>query len=63
MCVCVCVCVCVYTSMNKWILDFWRKVMVMKARSLETSESDLQMMQRHIPEQRKPHLFPVLLIK
>ena len=31
-------------------------------RSLETSESDLQLTQRHVPEQRKPHLFPVLLI-
>jgi len=35
----------------------------MKARSLETSESDLQLTQRHVPEQRKPHLFHVLLTK
>jgi hypothetical protein len=35
----------------------------MKARSLETSESDLQLTRRRVPERRTPHLFPVLLIK
>jgi hypothetical protein len=38
-------------------------VMVMKARSLEKSESDLQLTQRRVPEQRKLRLFSVFLIK
>jgi len=54
----------VSTSMNKRILNFRRNLMVMRARSLETSESDLQLTQCHVPEQRNPHFFfPVLLIK